>query len=96
MKNKSIKIKLRYDRRTGNYKAECRTDVSPEIIRIAFDYLSYTNGNIIPSKIMHTRHYIFSEKMKSFASRTGFIFKAVRVACSKDFSKDIDRRNNVA
>lgn len=76
MKNKSIKIKLHYDR---------RTDVKPETIKNAFDSLSYTNGNVIPSKVKHTRAYIFKEKIKAVARRTGFVFKAVKVACSKDF-----------
>lgn len=91
MKNKSIKIKLHYDRRTDSYKAECRTDVKPETIKNAFDSLSYTNGNVIPSKVKHTRIYIVKEKIKAVAHRTGFVFKAVKVACSKDFNKGVNR-----
>lgn len=87
MKNKSIKIKLIYDNETHDYKAVCRTDVRAETVRNAFDSLMFNDGNIIPSKFKHTRAFIFRAKMKSFARRTAYVFKAFKKACSKDFAE---------
>ena len=56
MRTKTIKIKLRPDRKTGEYYAEMITDVSLFTVKNTFDSLtSSCDGRIIKEKVRHTK-----------------------------------------
>ncbi len=87
-KSKIIKIKMYYDRKDGRwYTKNIRNDLSLDTIKDAMDSYYKTDGSINQRKIVHTRRYIFKNKVKSFIERTAYVFKAIRTACSNDFNR---------